>query len=98
MSKKIAILDSNSTVINVILVEDNFEETASQIGFSDSNPAFIGGDYVDGFFYPPKPFESWTRGQGQWVAPKPYPTDGFTYLWNEAESDWQLVDFSEPTE
>jgi hypothetical protein len=51
-------------------------------------------------FIPPKPFESWVLDEEtcQWEAPMPYPTDGFTYFWNEAELDWELQDFSEGTE
>jgi hypothetical protein len=58
-----------------------------------------------GFFYdaqrdafiPPKPFNSWLLDEVtcQWEAPTPYPTDGFTYNWNESELAWELMDFSE---
>jgi hypothetical protein len=49
-------------------------------------------------FISPKPLDSWILDEEtcQWQAPKPYPTDGFTYFWNEAELDWELQDFSEP--
>ena len=48
-------------------------------------------------FIAPKPFESWELDPDtcQWVAPIPYPTDGFTYFWNEEELNWELADFSE---
>ena len=48
-------------------------------------------------FIPPKPFDSWLLDEAtcQWEAPVAYPTDGFTYTWNEAEVDWELQDFSE---
>jgi hypothetical protein len=48
-------------------------------------------------FIPPKPFDSWLLVEEtcQWEAPVAYPTDGFTYYWNESELDWQLADFSE---
>ena len=51
-------------------------------------------------FIPPKPFESWILDEDTclWQAPTPYPTDGFTYSWNEAELAWELRDFSEPNE
>ena len=51
-------------------------------------------------FIAPKPFESWLLVEAtcQWTAPMPYPTDGFTYSWNEAELSWELRDFSEPNE
>lgn len=49
-------------------------------------------------FIPPKPYPSWLLNEEtcQWYAPTPYPTDGFTYLWNESELSWELQDFSEP--
>jgi len=48
-------------------------------------------------FIPPKPFQSWILQEStcQWQAPEPYPTDGFSYFWNEAELAWELDDFSE---
>jgi hypothetical protein len=51
-------------------------------------------------FIAPKPFESWSLNEDscKWEAPIPYPTDGFTYLWNEEELDWELADFSESEE
>ena len=47
-------------------------------------------------FIAPKPFDSWTLDEAtcRWQAPTPYPTDGFTYFWNEAELAWELADFS----
>ena len=49
-------------------------------------------------FIPPKPYPSWLLDEEScyWYAPTPYPTDGFTYLWNESELSWELQDFSEP--
>jgi hypothetical protein len=49
-------------------------------------------------FLPPKPYNSWVLDEATytWNAPVPYPTDGFTYEWNESEVDWELSDFSEP--
>jgi hypothetical protein len=66
------------------------------------NYAGIGFSYdaqLDAFI-PPKPFDSWLLDEEtcQWEAPVPYPTDGFTYKWNESETDWELQDFSEGTE
>ena len=48
-------------------------------------------------FIAPKPFDSWILDEetARWEAPTPYPTDGLTYSWNEAELAWQVVDFSE---
>jgi hypothetical protein len=51
-------------------------------------------------FISPKPFESWILNEEscQWGAPIDKPADGFTYYWNEQESNWELADFSEPRE
>ena len=48
-------------------------------------------------FIAPKPFESWALDEetARWEAPKPYPIDGLSYAWNEAELAWQVVDFSD---
>jgi hypothetical protein len=48
-------------------------------------------------FIPPKPFDSWILDEDTclWGSPVPYPTDGFTYYWNESDTDWELADFSE---
>jgi hypothetical protein len=66
------------------------------------NYAGIGFTYNEELdaFIAPKPFHSWSLNQEtcQWEAPVPYPTDGFTYFWNEEELDWELADFSEVEE
>jgi hypothetical protein len=66
------------------------------------NYAGIGFSYdpkLDAFI-PPKTFDSWKLDKKtcQWVSPIPYPSDGFTYFWNESELDWELADFSESEE
>ena len=93
-----AVLSDSNKVLNIIICQDDEPETEALITYTDENTAFIGGDYVDGFFYPPKPFDSWTRQQGKWIAPTPKPTDGLTYYWNETDLAWELMDFSEPEE
>ena len=57
-------------------------------------------DYERDAFIPPKPYDSWLLDETTclWVSPIEYPTDGFTYAWNEEELAWDLVDFSEPDE
>jgi hypothetical protein len=43
-------------------------------------------------FIPPKLFQSWILDEATclWTAPKPYPTDGQKYSWNEQDLDWEL--------
>ena len=66
------------------------------------NSACIGGTYSHSLdaFIAPKPYDSWVLNEEtcQWEAPTPYPTDGFTYFWNEAELAWELQYFSQPDE
>lgn len=68
----------------------NFRKNYAGIGFiyDPERDAFIA----------PKPFESWELNQEtcHWQAPIAYPTDGFSYTWNEANTAWDIVDFSEP--
>jgi hypothetical protein len=68
----------------------NFRKHYAGIGFTY--------DIERDAFIPPKPFESWVLDDETccWEAPIPYPTDGFTYQWNEAQLAWELQDFSEP--
>jgi hypothetical protein len=90
--KTMAVLDNNKQVVNIIVCADEQDETENLIDYSENNPAHIGGDYQDGYFYAPQPFPSWTRKNGGWEAPKPEPTDGISYAWNEDEIDWEPID------
>jgi hypothetical protein len=51
-------------------------------------------------FIPPKPFSKWVLNEDTciWEAPVPYPTDGFTYVWNDNKGEWELMNFAEPNE
>jgi hypothetical protein len=70
----------------------NYRKNYASIGFSYDNDrdAFIA----------PKPFSKWVLDEEtcQWSAPRPYPTDGFTYVWNDNRGEWELVNFAEPNE
>jgi hypothetical protein len=71
---------------------DNSNAEYTYIAYTDENPAYIDGDLVDGYFYPPKPFDSWNRdGKGNWNPPVPMPEDGKIYTWNEEELKWEEV-------
>ena len=89
MSLNVAILDQDSQVINITIVNDDYVLNTNEIIYTDENPAFIGGDYVDGYFYPLQPYPSWTRESGTWQAPTPKPTDGKWYFWNESTLSWE---------
>ena len=85
--KLFALLDQDNKVINTSIAEDDWQEE-NWIEYSSDNPACIGGDYVDGYFYWPRPFASWTRNQGVWEAPIPMPNNGKFYFWNEELGAW----------
>jgi hypothetical protein len=44
-------------------------------------------------FIPPQPFNSWLLNEDSclWNAPKPIPTDGKQYIWDEATTSWAEV-------
>ena len=87
MSKNMAVIDDNGLVLNIICCDDNELENDNLIVYSESNPAYIGGDYVDGYFYAPQPFASWSRNKGEWIAPTPMPVDDKCY-WDEENLQW----------
>lgn len=86
MNKYFAQLDENNKVINIIVGDDNFAAEGF-IEYTLENAAYIGGDFFDGLFYPPKPFDSWIRFEGNWIAPIPKP-EGFGWAWNEESLNW----------
>ena len=49
-------------------------------------------DAKNDVLYAPKPFESWTLNETTWYwePPKPYPTDGKDYQWDEATKSWVI--------
>lgn len=49
-------------------------------------------------FIAPQPFPSWTldNATADWVAPVPYPTDGKSYYWDEADQSWTESDIQPP--
>jgi len=89
MSKDVAVLENNF-VIAINVHPDNYQIQDNEKVVT--NPAYVGGDYFDNYFYPPKPYASWTRdGLGNWESPIPYPTDGLMYQWDEEKTDWVAV-------
>lgn len=48
-------------------------------------------------FIAPKPFDSWLLNEStcKWESPKPYPTDGKYYIWDETTTNW--IEFTQPT-
>jgi len=90
VSINVAVFDESNKVINIILCNDDYIIKNNEIIYTNQNPAYIGGDYVDGYFYPAQPFASWVRSQGNWQAPIPMPTtEGKFYYWSEDDLSWR---------
>jgi hypothetical protein len=100
---QILVTDNNAPNEGYDWLVENLGGTWVQTSYNGNirkNFAGIGFTYnseLDAFIAP-KPFDSWLLDEEtcQWKSPTPYPTDGFTYFWNEAELAWELADFSEP--
>jgi hypothetical protein len=81
-------VSDSGQVLNIgVFGDDSIDE--GWVEYTDANPAYIGGDYVDGYFYPPQPFASWTRDDGVWLPPTPRPDTEGNWQWNEDEQEWQ---------
>ena len=89
--KFFALLDENNKVINTSVANDDWQ-SENWLEFNTENPAFIGGDYVDHYFYPAQPYPSWTRNKGNWEAPVKMPSDGKLYFWNELAQEWEQLE------
>jgi len=89
LTKKMAQLDYNGTIINVIVVKPSTPDSDTSVSVPDGEPVSIGGSVFEGVFYPAQPYDSWVRDNGQWVAPVPMP-DG-DYVWDEDAGDWVAV-------
>lgn len=65
----------------------------SYTGKIRKNFAGIGYTYSEQLdaFIPPKPHESWILDEEtcKWYPPKPYPSDGKVYIWDESTVDWE---------
>lgn len=90
MSKNIAVMEGN-VVVNVIVCSDDFIVQENQIEYFDSNPAFIDGEYFDGYFYPVKPSPSFIRdGAGHWLNSVPQPETRAAWMWNPVTEEWYV--------
>ena len=89
MSKDVAVIAASGEVVAINIHADDYEPQPYEVVVTGA--AWVGGDYVGGYFYPPQPFPSWTRNEGEWLPPVPMPTDGQSYVWNEDAQEWQAL-------
>jgi hypothetical protein len=87
MSKDVAVIGIGGEVVAINVQADDYAPQPYEVEVTGA--AWVGGDYVGGLFYPPQPFPSWTRGEGEWLPPVPMPDDGERYVWNEDAQAWR---------
>lgn len=88
MSKNVAVIDADGAVVAINVQADEYTPQADEVEVT--GVAWCGGDYVGGVFYPPQPFPSWSRGDGEWLPPTPQPTEG-RWRWDEDTLTWVEV-------
>jgi hypothetical protein len=74
---------------------NSWEPSDDQSKALRKNYAGVGYTYDRGrdAFIPPQKYPSWTLNEDTclWEPPIPYPDDGQSYLWNEADGLWEQV-------
>ena len=92
MSKDVAVVSDSGEVIAINVHTDDCELAPNELLVT--NPAYIGGTFDTGYFYPPQPYPSWSKdGEGNWTAPVSVPDDGGRYQWDETNQEWvELLD------
>jgi hypothetical protein len=86
-------LNKNNVVINI--EQASLEWVNSQpdpsifVEYTDENPATVGGDYVDGYFYGIQHKANFIRDKGKWIPPIPKPENqDEKYIWDDTINNW----------
>jgi hypothetical protein len=92
-NKIVNVIVCDALVIAQLLLPDLLlvEETET------TGKAIIGGSLFGEKLIGPKPYDSWTLNETtyKWDSPIPYPNDELSYVWNETELNWELLDLSD---
>jgi hypothetical protein len=95
--KNYAIIE-NDIVVNVVIGDDEWaaNQQSTLVELTDSDNALVGGKYIDGVFYKPKPYPSWVESGSGWAPPVPKPEniEGFGWMWNEESLSWVSLTIS----
>jgi hypothetical protein len=86
MSQDVAVIGAGGEVVAINIHPDDYEPQPYEVVVTGA--AWVGGDYVAGYFYPPQPFPSWTRQEGDWKPPTPKPVEGGPWYWDEDTTSW----------
>jgi len=100
--KDFAFVNEDNIVVNVVVIDDESDESiftsvAQQYGAVRwLDTSIYGITEINGHFdgtrlWVEKPYESWVKGDNEWVAPVPYPQDEKHYYWDEATISWVEV-------
>ncbi len=92
----------DNIVKNIIISENSDDQDILSLILPDSEIIisnevtgypYIGGTLYNGIFRIPKPYDSWIWDEDEscWKAPKQYPQDSLTYIWNESIQDWDQI-------
>lgn len=87
MSKLVAAISADGRVFAINM--KGYDYVTEPFEVLVTGMAWVDGDYVDGCFYPPQPYPSWNRHEGEWLPPVALPTDGEHYFWDEESQNWQ---------
>jgi hypothetical protein len=85
MSKDVAVISDSGEVIAINVHRDDYELASNELLVA--GPAWVGGTFDSGYFYPPQPYPSWVKDEGVWAAPTPKPEGD--YIWNEDQQIWE---------
>ena len=93
-----AVLTETNVVANIVTA-DNADATAPLkllipdahdvvLSTGSTGYPYIGGDFFQGIFRIPAPYQSWVWDGTEWTAPIDYPQDGLLYVWDEETTSW----------
>lgn len=96
----IAIIENN--YVKTVIVTDSLADADALFPSNDkivvteaTDAPFIGERYLPEIakFVPYSPFPSWILDEttAEWKAPKPMPTDGKLYKWDEEAGEWKVL-------
>jgi len=99
MEKMYAFVKDN-TVINKVVFDDPSEELLQHFLqefnldhlIEITEKVIIGDTYDGSIFWGVKPFESWVKGDTDWVAPLPLPSTDKAYDWDETTVSWAEIE------
>lgn len=107
MDKMYALLNEQSVIINVIMLDDESSQELIDSILTQNNAVnlkkidddkwgthfYMGGLYEENILWPLKPYPSWIKNyeKKDWAAPVLYPDNEKGYRWNENILNWEEI-------